>query len=187
MPFGLNAIFTCLKVKSNVPNKVFERNNLPVYLLCCCCYRWEWGQGSPHHHITRLWQTVTDRGLLLLQHTTIICSLVLITCNVVHSLLISALNWWSVFFEFIYNYEVIPNIYHITLYLLVGCLFCKILQFHLKCNKPKNGHSIKEIEWQLMNVPVSFLEPKHNGIKNRKNQLTYGMLYQISVESNGVC
>lgn len=38
-----------------------------------------------------------------------------------------------------------------------------------------------------MNVPVSILEPKHNGIKNRKKQLIYGMLYQISVESNGVC
>lgn len=36
-----------------------------------------------------------------------------------------------------------------------------------------------------MNVPVSILEPKHNGTKNRIE--IHGMLYQISVESNGLC
>lgn len=38
-----------------------------------------------------------------------------------------------------------------------------------------------------MNVLVFILELKYNGIKNRKKKLIYGMLYQISVESNGVC
>lgn len=36
-----------------------------------------------------------------------------------------------------------------------------------------------------MNVSVFILELKYNGIKNRIE--IYGMLYQISVESNGIC
>lgn len=35
-----------------------------------------------------------------------------------------------------------------------------------------------------MNVPVSILEPKHNGIKNRK---TINILYAASDFGNGIC
>lgn len=144
MPFGLNAIFACLKVKSSGPNKAFERNNLPVYLLCCCCCRWEWGQGSPHHRITKLWQTVTDRGLLLLQHTTVICSLVLISIHTMLYTIHLFLLWIDDLFFLLslFSSMKLHQIFTIWLYIFKwGAFF-----MFWKCIKLKKRYSIQKIK-----------------------------------------
>lgn len=146
MPFGLNAFFTCLKVKSSGPNKVFERNNLPVYLLCCwyCC-RWEWGQGSPHHRITKLWRTVTDRGLLLLQRTTVICSLVLISIHTMLYTIHLFLLWIDDLFFLLslFSSMKLHQIFTIWLYIFKWGAF---FMFKNALNS-KNGIQFKKSNW----------------------------------------